>query len=139
MFRFDSGGGGLVSTAADYARFAQMLLDGGALDGARVLSRKTVELMTMNHLPPAMCPFVPPSWPCRTGYGMGLGVRMVTDVAQTETLGSVGSYTWQGAASTDFWVDPVEQLIGIILPQLRPGEYRAASEFRVLVYQAITD
>jgi len=116
-----------------------MLLNGGALDGQRLLSRKTVELMTLNHLPPAMCPFMPPDQPFRTGYGMGLGVRMVTDVAQTGALGSLGSFTWQGAASTDFWVDPVEELIGISLPQIFPGEYRAAQEFRVLTYQSITD
>jgi len=138
-WRFPSGGGGLVGTAADYLRFAQMLLNGGALDGQRLLSRKTVELMTMNHLPPQMLPFAPPSWPCRAGYGMGLGVRMVVDVAQTGTLGSVGAFTWQGAAGTDFWVDPAEELIGISMPQLQPGDYRAANEFRVLAYQAIAD
>ncbi len=138
-WRTFSGGGGLVSTASDYLRFAQMLLNGGVLDGARILSRKTVELMTMNHLPPERCPFVPTTWPFRTGYGMGLGVRMVVDVAQTGELGSVGSFTWQGAAGTDFWVDPREELIGISLPQIMPGEYRAAQEFRVLVYQSIVD
>jgi CubicO group peptidase (beta-lactamase class C family) len=138
-WRIFSGGGGLVGTAPDYLRFAQMLLNGGTLDGQRLLSRKTVELMTMDHLPTGHGPFVPATWPFRMGYGMGLGVRMVVDVAQTGEVGSVGSFTWQGAAGTDFWVDPREQLVGISLPQIMPGEYRAAQEFRVLTYQSIID
>jgi CubicO group peptidase (beta-lactamase class C family) len=137
--RFCSGGGGLVTTAPDFARFAQMLLNGGALDGQRILGRKAVEMMSMNYLPADRLPFVPPDWPFRTGYGMGLGVRVVVDVAQTGALGSVGSYTWQGAGGPDFWVDPKEELIGISLPQILPGDYRAAQEFRVLVYQSLAD
>jgi CubicO group peptidase (beta-lactamase class C family) len=139
VFPFLSGGGGLVSTATDYWRFAQMLLNGGALDGVRILSPKTVALMTMNHLPADMLPFVPPAWSFRTGYGMGLGVRVVVDVAETQALGSVGSFTWQGAASTDFWVDPQEELVGIFMPQLLPDDKRMYQQFRVLVYQALTD
>ncbi len=136
---FLSGGGGLVSTAGDYLRFAQMLLNGGTLEGVRLLSRKTVDLMASNHLPAHMLPFVPPAWPFRTGYGMGLGVRVVVDVAQSGMLGSVGSFTWQGYASTDFWVDPKEQLVGMMLPQSTTGPNKLQEDYRVLVYQALDD
>lgn len=137
--RFLSGGGGLVSTALDYWRFAQMLCNGGALGDVRILSRKTVELMTANHLPMSLIPFIPASWPLHTGYGMGLGVRVTMDVAATGLPGSIGAFTWQGAASTDFWVDPQEEMVGIILPQRLPGYYRPALDARVLAYAAITD
>ncbi len=137
--RFLSGGGGLVSTALDYWRFAQMLCNGGELGGVRLLSRKTIELMAANHLPAALIPFIPSTWPLNVGYGMGLGVRVTMDVAETGLPGSVGSFTWQGAASTDFWVDPQEKLVGIILPQRLPGYYRPALDFRVLAYAALTD
>lgn len=135
---FLSGGGGLVSTALDYFRFAQMLCNGGALDGVRILGRKTVELMAMNHLT-FTGPFIPSTWPLNHGYGMGLAVRVVTNVAQTGVLGSVGSYTWQGAASTDFWIDPQEEIVGISLPQRLPGYYRQSLDFRTLAYQALED
>jgi len=132
--RIPSGGGGLASTVTDYVRFAQMLLNGGALDGVRLLSRKSVELMTINHLPPGIHPFGRPS------QGMGLGVGMVIDLAQTQALGSVGAYGWGGAASTNFWVDPQEDLIGIFMTQLMPsGTYPVVDDFRVAVYQAIVD
>jgi len=132
--RIPSGGGGLASTVTDYVRFAQMLLNGGALDGVRLLSRKSVELMTMNHLRPGIHPFGRPS------QGMGLGVGMVIDLAQTQALGSVGAYGWGGAASTNFWVDPQEDLIGIFMTQLMPsGTYPVVDDFRVAVYQAIVD
>lgn len=148
-----SGGGGLVSTAWDYARFAQMLLNGGALEGVRLLGRKTVELMTANHLPAllatgsagcsrqpaglATLPFIPATWPFNRGVGMALGVRVTMDVAETGFPGSVGAYTWQGAASTDFWVDPHEEMVGVILLQRLPGWYRPAQDFRVLAYGAV--
>jgi CubicO group peptidase (beta-lactamase class C family) len=132
--RIPSGGGGLVSTAGDYACFAQMLLNGGALDGVRLVSHKSVELMTMNHLPPGVHPFGSPS------QGMGLGVGMAIDLAQTQTLGSVGAYGWGGAASTSFWVDPQEDLIGVFMTQLMPsGTYPVVNDLRVAVYQAIVD
>jgi CubicO group peptidase (beta-lactamase class C family) len=137
--RFPSGGGGLYSTAADYLRFAQMLLNGGELDGARILRPETVKLMTTNHLPAAMLPFIPPTWPFRLGYGMGLGVRVIVNLAETGEPGSVGSFTWQGAAGTDFWVDPQEAIIGLSLPQIMPGQYDAAKEFRALAYQALLE
>ena len=137
--RFYSGGGGLVSTALDYWRFAQMLCNGGELGGVRLLSRKTIELMAANHLPAALIPFIPSTWPLNIGYSMGLGVRVVMAVAETGLPGSVGSFTWQGAASTDFWVDPQEEIVGVILPQRLPGYYRPALDFRVLAYAALTD
>jgi CubicO group peptidase (beta-lactamase class C family) len=132
--RIPSGGGGLVSTATDYARFAQMLLNEGVLDGMRLLSRKSVELMTMNHLRPGVHPFGNPS------QGMGLGVGMTIDLAQTQALGSVGRYGWGGAASTNFWIDPQEDLICVFMTQLMPSStYPVVDDFRVAVYQALVD
>jgi CubicO group peptidase (beta-lactamase class C family) len=129
---FQSGGGGLVSTAADYLRFASMLLNCGELEGKRLLSPKTVELMTSNHLPPGVHPFD------EAGYGFGLGVNVVLNVAATQNLGSIGRYGWSGAASTNFWIDPQEQLIGLFLTQ-RLESTTAVDDFRNLVYQAIID
>jgi CubicO group peptidase (beta-lactamase class C family) len=136
---FLSGGGGLASTAADYGRFAQMLLQGGALDGTRILSRKTVELLSTSQTPSEQIPVVPPTWAFREGYGMALGVRTLVDLAQSGEVGSVGTYTWQGAAGTDFWVDPQEDLCGICLVQILPGQYHPAEVFRRLVYAALED
>ncbi|MDE0088018.1 MAG: serine hydrolase [Candidatus Poribacteria bacterium] len=127
-----SGGAGLLSTAADYLRFCQMMLNEGELDGVRLLGRKTVELITMNHIPDDWQPL----W--RTGCGFGLGFAVVTDVADTHTLGSLGTYSWGGLASTTFWIDPVEKLIGILMTQLI-GDAPFHSQFRVLTYQAIID
>jgi len=129
---FQSGGGGLVSTAADYLRFASMLLNYGALDGQRLLSRKTVELMTSNHLPAGVHPFD------NLSEGFGLGVSVILDVAASQNLGSVGRYGWGGAASTNFWVDPREQLIGLFMTQ-RMESTTAVDDFRNLVYQALVD
>ena len=129
-----SGGGGLVSTASDYMRFAHMLLNKGELDGVRLLGRKTVELMTMNHLPAGCHPFD------ETYRGFGLGVNVVTDVAKSQLPGSLGTYGWGGAASTTFWVDPQEELIGLLLLQLMPSRtYPVRADFQVLVYQSIVD
>ena len=127
-----SGGAGLVSTAADYARFGQMLLNGGTLDGAQILSPKTIELMTVNHTPDlASIPIA------GAGYGWGLGFRVLTDLAATQTLGSVGNYGWSGIYGTTFWVDPKEKLVAIMLVQRYPGSTVAAA-FQPLVYQALT-
>jgi CubicO group peptidase (beta-lactamase class C family) len=134
--RAQSGGGGLVSTISDYLRFAQMMLNGGELDGARLVSRKTVELMTLNHLPAHMLPFGAGN----NGYGFGLGVSVVMDLGQYGNIGSVGSFEWGGAANTLFWVDPKEKLIGILMTQFMPAwHYPLADDFRVLTYQAIAD
>jgi CubicO group peptidase (beta-lactamase class C family) len=132
--RFPSGGGGLLSTAADYARFAQMLLDQGELDGVRLLGRKTVELMAMNHLPQGMHP------DGNRAVGFGLGFSVMQDVAQSQILGSVGTFRWGGAASTAFWIDPQEELIAVLMTQLmRNDRYPVARDFQVLVYQALVD
>jgi CubicO group peptidase (beta-lactamase class C family) len=128
------GGSGLVSTAGDYLRFAQMLLNHGELDGTRLLGRKTVELMTMNHLPAGIHPFG------MTYRGYGLGVSMVLDVAQSQLPGSVGNYGWSGAAGTYFWVDPREELIGILMIQFKPDYlYPISDDLRILTYQAMID
>jgi CubicO group peptidase (beta-lactamase class C family) len=128
-----SGGGGLISSALDYLRFAQMMLNGGELDGTRILSRKSVELMTTDHLGD-----IPGLW--SPGYGFGLGFAVLEDVGATGALGSVGEYNWGGAAGTRFWVDPEEKLIGIFMIQILPHtglEY--GTEFRSFAYQAIAD
>jgi CubicO group peptidase (beta-lactamase class C family) len=129
-----SGGGGMVSTAADYLRFAQMLLNKGELDGVRLLGRKTVELMTMNHLPAGIHP-----WEDKA-VGFGLGGSIVLDVAQRQNVGSVGNWGWGGAASTEFWIDYQEELIGVLMVQLMPyGHYPVTTDLQVAVYQALVD
>jgi CubicO group peptidase (beta-lactamase class C family) len=132
--RCPSGGGGLVATIGDYLRFAQMLLNRGELDGVRLLGPKTVDWMTTNHLPPSVHPFDDPA------AGFGLGVSVLTELGQSSVLGSVGNYGWGGAANTNFWVDPQEGLIGILMLQYMPSDtYPVVSDFRNLVYQALTD
>lgn len=137
--RFLSGGGGLVSTAADYVRFAQMLLNGGELNGTRLLSRKTVDLMALNHLPATLLPLrIGDS--VIGGYGFGLGVSVLMDVAGSGVLGSVGEYGWSGAATTRCWIDPQEELVGLFLTQFMPsGHYPITREFKTLMYQALVD
>ena len=131
------GGHGLVSTAADYLRFCAMLLNRGTLDGARILSRQTVELMTTNQLPAALLPFEVNGREQR-GYGYGLGVRVLHDPTTSRRAGSVAEYGWAGAANTYFRIDPVEEFIAIFLAQIRPaGYFRAAEEFRELAYRAL--
>lgn len=131
---FFSGGGGLVSTAIDYARFCQMMLNGGELDGVRLLSRKTVELMTVDHLGGIS------QRVNDTGYGFGLGFAVVVDLSRTGLATSVGEYRWGGAAGTTFWIDPAEELIGIYMVQIRPHSgLRYGDTFKILTYQAIAD
>ncbi|MFN2271690.1 MAG: serine hydrolase domain-containing protein, partial [Anaerolineae bacterium] len=133
------GGHGLVSTAPDYMRFCQMLLNNGELDGVRILGRKSIELMTANHLKPELLPFEI-GGVYSPGYGYGLGVNVLLDVGQCETLGSPGEYGWGGAANTDFWIDPQERLIGVLMAQYMPsGLHMIAPDFRVTAYQAIVD
>ncbi|HYM02467.1 MAG TPA: serine hydrolase domain-containing protein, partial [Stellaceae bacterium] len=132
---YESGGGGLVSTAMDYARFLQMMLQWGTLDGTRYLSRKTVELMTSDHLGPitGAPDLLLPGY----GFGLGFAVRLHPGIAQIP--GSVGQYFWGGLAGTTFWVDPDEQLYAVMLIQA-PGQreyYRIL--FRDMVYAAIAD
>ena len=126
-----SGGAGLVSTAADYARFGHMLLNGGVLDGARLLSPKTIELMTVSHTGDLGA--LPVAGP---GRGFGLGFFVVTDLATSQTLGSPGNFGWSGIYGTTFWVDPKERLVAIMMVQRYPGSAVAAS-FQPLVYQAL--
>src|ERR1700691_5498563 len=131
----ESGGGGLVSTAADYARFLQMLLNGGTLDGRRLLSRKTIELMTADHLGPITG--APDLLLPGHGFGLGFAVRLHSGIAHVP--GSIGQYFWGGLAGTTFWIDPAEQLFALMLIQA-PGlrdYYRTL--FRDLVYAAVDD
>eukprot|EP01041_Mallomonas_annulata_P030128 gene30128-52223_t len=108
---FQRGGVGLFSTVSDYMRFGQMLVAGGALDGVRVIGRKTLELMHSNHVPAALLPYELLGMP-NPGMGFGLGSRVMLDVAATAGSGSVGEYGWAGAAKTYYWVDPAEDLVG---------------------------
>lgn len=136
---FPSGAGGLVSTIDDYLRFGEMLRRGGELDGVRLLSRKSIELMTTNHLSESErdVPMLSGWFP---GQGFGLGFSVVDALAPGGTLGSVGQYGWGGAAGTYFWVDPEEQLVAILMIQLLPpGGIPIVPEFKNGVYQAITD
>ncbi len=142
---FYSGGGGLISSAADYFRFTSMLLNQGELDGIRLLGRKTVELMTMNHLPGGqdLTALAQPGRFSETAYdgaGFGLGFSVMQSLARAQIVGSVGEYAWGGAASTAFWVDPQEELIAIFLTQLMPSSsYPLRRELRTLVYSALVD
>lgn len=130
--RAPMGGGGLVSTAADYWRFAQMMLNRGELNGTRILGRKTVELMTSNALPAGVWRDNLPNC-C-----YGLGVEVVTDLGVAKELCSVGKFGWSGAATTHFWVDPAEALIGIVLVQIMPFDaVPVRVDFQNLVYQAL--
>jgi CubicO group peptidase (beta-lactamase class C family) len=128
------GGLSMSAPAEDYLRFAQMLLNGGQLNGVRVLSRKTVELMTSDNLPPGT---QRPDWMAGQGYGLGVGV--MEDPALAGNLGSKGSYGWPGAASTWFVIDPHEDLIGMIFTQYYPRDVRFNSEFETLLYQSLAE
>jgi CubicO group peptidase (beta-lactamase class C family) len=133
--KFESGGGGLISTAADYARFLQMMLNLGRLDGVRFLSRKTIELMTADHLGPitgAPDLLLP-------GYGFGLGFAIRLQPGISHVPGSVGQYFWGGLAGTTFWVDPAEQLFAIMMIQAPGQRDYFRTLFRDLVYAAFDD
>jgi len=139
-----SGGGGLVSTAGDYMRFCEAMRRGGALDDVRLLGPKTVELMRSNHLPGgrdladmSVSMFSEATY---RGVGFGLGFAMTTDVARTGIAGSVGEYWWGGAASTAFWIDPVEDVCVVFLTQFMPSSlYPIRRELRTMVNAAILD
>jgi CubicO group peptidase (beta-lactamase class C family) len=141
---YQSGSGGLVSTSGDYLRFCQMLLNGGELDGRRLLGRKTLDLMTCNHLPNdadladlATGGFGEAEF---DGVGFGLGFAVGKGPGATATAGSAGEYYWGGAASTAFWVDPVEDLTVVFMTQLLPSStYPFRAQLRALVYQALAD
>lgn len=127
--RYFSGGGGLCSTASDYVRFCQMLLNGGELDGARILSRKSVELMTTDHVKEM-----------RKWNGFGLGFGIARDLAELGESGSVGTFGWGGFFYTQFRIDPLEEMVTIFMAQKHPaGGTKLADRFRALAYQAIID
>jgi CubicO group peptidase (beta-lactamase class C family) len=142
--RLLGGGGGLVSTAADYLRFCSMLLAGGELGGVRLLGRKTIELMTRNHLPggqdltqASVGMF---SETTMRGTGFGLGFSVTLDPVAAGVAGSAGEYAWGGAASTIFWIDPAEELIVIFLTQLFPSRtFNFRGQLKSIVYSAIVD
>ena len=141
---FLSGGGGLVSSMDDYHRFCQMLLNGGALDGERRLSPTTIDFMTQNHLPggQSMSDMGDETFSetRMDGSGFGLGFSVVTSPVEAMAPVSEGAYSWGGAASTFFWIDPAEELIGILMTQLMPsGAYPLRPQFQQLVYAAITE
>jgi CubicO group peptidase (beta-lactamase class C family) len=131
--QFPSGGGGLCSTTGDFARFGQMLLNGGELDGARVLGKKTVELMMVNHLNGLARQTLP--WSDSDGFGLGGQVRI--DVAKGNRPGSVGEYGWTGGSSTYFRIDAKERTIALMYMQYLPMDTRAFDEFSTLFYQAL--
>jgi CubicO group peptidase (beta-lactamase class C family) len=139
-----SGGSGLISTAADYHRFTQMLLRGGELDGERLLSSRTVDFMTSNHLPGGQDlgqlstgGFAETTF---DGIGFGLGFAIVEDPIPSRVPSSVGEYFWGGAASTAFWIDPVEEITAMFFTQLLPSTtYPIRSQMRQLVYSALVD
>ncbi len=131
-----NGGGGLVSTMSDYLRFAQMLLNGGELEGNRILGPKTVEYMRTNHLPKALIPYESAA----PGQGYGLGVSVTVDTEQTPFMASEGNYGWGGMASTYMRIDPVENLIILGMAQFVPiGFHRYHDDLRNLTYQAVIE
>ncbi|MGB1631268.1 MAG: serine hydrolase domain-containing protein [Acidimicrobiales bacterium] len=135
---FQRGGLGLFSTIGDYHRFAQMLCNGGSLDGEQILGRKTLELMHTNHTPAELLPYKLLGLPV-PGMGFGLGSRVMVDVGQFKGPGSVGEFGWAGAAKTYFWVDPAEELVAVFMSQYMTGMTSPDRDFRSVVYQAIVD
>ncbi|QJY46409.1 serine hydrolase domain-containing protein [Pseudonocardia broussonetiae] len=141
---FLSGGGGLVSTAADYHRFCRMLLRGGELDGARLLGPRTLAYATRNHLPgdQDLASFGRPIFAESNfdGVGFGLGFSVVVDATAGKALTSDGEYAWGGLASTAFYVDPVEEITAMFFTQLMPSStYPIRPQLRTLVTQALVD
>ena len=120
----------IASTADDYLRFAPMLLNGGELNGVRILGPRTIELMRSDNLPPGTSYWAP-------GMRYGLGVSVLTDPAQAGILGSKGQFGWPGLASTWFTVDPAQDLVAIVMTQFVPRDVRFDDQFQTLVYQAL--
>ncbi len=135
---FARGGVGLFSTIGDYHRFAQMLLDQGQAGDERLIGRKTLELMHTNHLPDSLLPFEILGQ-FNPGWGFGLASRVLLDVGRHGGPGSVGEFGWAGAAKTYYWVDPVEELVGVFMAQYMTGMESPELSFRTLVHQAIVD
>ena len=131
-----------MSTILDYFRFAQMLLNGGEWDGARLLNPETITLMGQNQLPPELLPYKMP-WPHVASYtagcGFGLGVRVVMDVEEWGFPGSVGEYGWAGAANTYLWIDPAKEIVALLFTQAFPFLHTDLdSQFKRLVYDSLT-
>jgi CubicO group peptidase (beta-lactamase class C family) len=142
----ESGGGGLVSTTQDYMRFCRMMLHGGALDGVRILSPKTVELFSLNHLEGGreLAEMAPPGAFSESGYngiGFSIGCGVNIDVARTRLPGTEGEFFWGGAAATAFWIDPMEELTVVFMTQVMGSDARLTlrRDLRTLVYSAITE
>jgi CubicO group peptidase (beta-lactamase class C family) len=128
-----SGGAGYLSTAKDYASFLQMMLNGGEFDGKRIISSKTVQLMTVNHLGEV-------SFPWANGTGFGLGFSIVEDLGLRGRIGSKGEYGWGGAYHSTYWVDPEEDLVVVYFTQLIPARgLDDHGKLRALIYQALVD
>jgi CubicO group peptidase (beta-lactamase class C family) len=135
---FLSGGGGLVSTARDYLRFCQMLLNGGELDGARLLRKETVQSMIQNQLPDEAMPVsIGPLKLPGTGFGLGFGVVVTAD--KTKPVGAIGEYFWGGAASTHFWISPSHELAVVVMEQYMPFNQRLQAAVKPIVYQAVAE
>lgn len=140
---FESGGGGLLSTAEDYMKFGQMVLNGGELDGVRIIGNKTLEYMTRNHLPGIFgdngqhAPDTLPGFVNGTGFGLGFAV--IEDPTAAGGIGSEGEYYWGGAAGTIFWIDPVEEVVGVVMIQHMNVQVPLRATFKALAYGAIVD
>jgi CubicO group peptidase (beta-lactamase class C family) len=142
----ESGGGGLVSTVHDYLRFCRMMVNGGSLDGVQILSPKTVDLFSLNHLPDnqELASMAPPGAFSESGYsgiGFSIGCGVNIDVARTRLPGTLGEYFWGGAASTAFWIDPKEDLTVVFMTQVIGTDARLTlrRDLRTLVYSAMTE
>ena len=126
-----SGGGGLLATASDYLRFTQMLLNGGILDDVRILSPRSVELMSRNHLTDEQ--------KFSVGMGFGLGFAIAEDTGLRKTFLSQGSYSWAGAADTHFWIDPEKNIVGLAMTQLFSDRSPLRDDMRAMTYQALME
>jgi len=136
--KFDCGGGCAVSTASDYLRFAQMLLNHGQLNGKQILSRKTVDFMTSNQLGPEVKNLIGAADPTRADYGFGLGMAVRTTPGIVRMMGSVGDYSWPGASGTNWWADPKEELAVVFMAQTPgPMRWHYRQKINALVYQAL--
>ena len=135
------GGSGLVSSTEDYLKFAQMLLNGGRLGDQRIISRKSVELMSSNHLPESFASdaYLETAGGYRRGAGFGLTVGVILDPGKAGQYGSKGVYFWGGAASTIFWIDPEEELVAVLMTQLLGSSELLRETYSASVYQAIDD
>lgn len=133
---FQRGGHGLFGTTGDYFRFAQLLCNGGTFEGQRIIGRKTLELMHANRIPAAMLPLEIGGLPL-TGYGFGLGSRVLLDVATSAAPGSAGEFGWAGAAKTHFWVDPKEEVVAVFMAQSLMSFDVPEIAMRAVVYQAL--